>query len=134
MPLRVQLDRADRDRPGLAGPLDAQLDRPADDVADEAALEVADALDRLAVELDHDVADAQAGARRRARLEELDDLEAARPAEPGRDGLAERARPADDAEERPPDPAVDDERIEDPLGRRVDRDGQAEPDARPPRC
>ena len=26
MPLGVQLDRADRDRPGLAGPLDAQLD------------------------------------------------------------------------------------------------------------
>ena len=99
------------------------------------ALEVADALDRLAVELDHDVADAQAGARRRARLEELDDLEAARPADPGGDGFAERPRPADDAEERSPDPAVDDERIEDPLRRGVvDRDGQAEPDARPRPC
>ena len=134
MPLGVQLDRADRDRPGLAGPLDAELDWSTDDVADEVALEVADALDRLAIELDHDVADAQPGARRRTRLEELDDLEPPRPADPGRDRLAERPRPADDPEEGAPDPAVDDEGVEDPLRRRVDRDGQAEPDARPRRC
>ena len=82
--LGAELDRADRDRPALAAALDAQLDAPPDDVADEEALEVADALDRLPVELDDDVADAQPGAGRRARLEQLDDLEAAWPADPGR--------------------------------------------------
>ena len=124
----AQLDRADRHGPGLAAALDAQVDGPPDDVATEPALEVADALDRVAVELEHDVADAQAGARGRARLEQLDDLEAARPADPCRDRLGQRPRPADDAEERAPDAAVDDQRLEDPARRGVDRDGQAEPD------
>ena len=126
--LRGELDRADGDGPALGSALDAQLDSPADDVADQVPLEVADALDRLAVELGDDVADTQPGIRRRPGLEQLDDLEAARPADPCRDDFAERPGPADDAEERSSDPSVDDERVEDRSSDGVDRDGQPEAD------
>ena len=111
--LHGELDRADGDGPALAAALDAQLDSPPDDVADEVPLEVADALDRLPVELGDDVADAQPGVRRGPGLEQLDDLETARAADPGRHDFAERPGAADDAEERSSDPSVDDERIED---------------------
>ncbi len=106
----------------FAGALDAEVDPPPDDVADEAALEVADAFDRRAVELDHDVADAHAGAGSGPGFEELDDLEAARPSEAVGDGLTERTRPTDDAEERAPDATVDDQALEDPARGAVDRE------------
>ena len=101
---------------------------PPDDLATEPSLEVADALDRVAVELEDDVADAQAGARGGTRLEQLHDLEAARPPDPRRHRLGQRARAADDPEEGPPDAPVDDQRLEDPARGVVDRHGQAEPD------
>ena len=72
-----EFDRLDRNRSRLAGALDAQLHGPPDDIADEVSLEVANALDRAAIELDHDVADAQAGLGGRSGLEQLDDLETA---------------------------------------------------------
>ena len=68
------------------------------------------------------------GAGSGSRFEELDDLEAARPSEPVGDGLTERTRPADDAEERAPDATVDDQALEDPARGAVDRDGEAETD------
>ena len=73
-------------------------------------LEVADAFDRSPVELDDEVAGPNAGRRRRAAVEQLDDLEAAPPTEPlGEDG-PQRPRAADDPEERAPDAAVAHER------------------------
>ena len=101
--------------PALAATLDAQLEVPPDDVADEATLEVAHTLDRLPIELGDDVADAQPGARRGTGLEQLHDLEAAWPADPRGDRLAERPGAADDAEERPTDATVDDQGVEDPA-------------------
>ena len=62
------------------------------------------------------------------RLEQLHDLEAARPADPRRHRLGQRARAADDPEEGATDAPVDDQRLEDPARRVVDRHGQAEPD------
>ena len=61
----------------------------------------------VAVELEHDVADAQAGARRGTRLQQLHDLETTRPADPRRDRLGQRAGAADDPEVGAPDAAVD---------------------------
>ena len=55
---------------------------PADHLADHDPLEVADALDRPAVELDDHVAGADAGCGGRAAVEQLDDLEAALAAQP----------------------------------------------------
>ena len=132
--LGVQFDRCDRDRSGFAAALDAEVDAPPDDVADEAPLQVADALDRAPVELDDDVADAHAGAGGGPGFEQLDDLEAARPAEPVGDGLAERSRPADDAEVRASDATVDDQRSRGSGAwrRRSGRPGRAR--SRPPRC
>ena len=76
----------DRDRPRLAARarLRRSTARPMTSPT-EVSLEVADAFDRAAVELDDDVADAKAGAGGRAGLEQLDDLETARPAETSRD-------------------------------------------------
>jgi hypothetical protein len=111
----------------FAGALDPEIDPPPDDVADEPALEVADAFDRGAIELDHDVADAHAGAGGRPRFEQLDDLEAARPSEAIGDGLTEGTCPTDDAEERAPDATVDDQALEDPARGAVDRTARPSP-------
>ena len=54
---------------------DPEPDLPADELADEEALEVADALDRAAVQLDDQVAGSDARRRRGAPVEELDHLE-----------------------------------------------------------
>src|SRR6476646_1499736 len=125
-----QLDRTDRHGPGFAGAIDPKIDRPADEVAAEPTLEVADAFDRVAVELDDDVADMESGRGRRAGLEQLHDLEAALAADPVGDRFRERPRPADDAEERASDASVDDEGLDDGSRRRVDRHGKPETDAR----
>src|SRR6476660_9550807 len=123
-----QLDRVDGHGPNLAAAVDAEIDGSPDGLATKASLEVADTLDRVAVELEHDVTDAQAGARRGTRLQQLHDLETARPSDPCRDRLGQRAGAADDPEEGAPDAPVDDQRIEDPARRVVDRHGQAESD------
>ena len=108
--------------------LEADRDAATDHLADHDPLEIADALDRAPVELDDDVAGADARGRRRAALEQLDDLQAAPAPEPFREDRPQRPRPADDAEERPADPAVVHERAHDGSGRGVDRHGQPEPD------
>src|SRR5262245_27164733 len=127
-PSVAELDRAHRERSSRAAALDPEVEPAPDDVADEEALEVADPFDRLAVELDHDVADAQPGARGRSGLEELDDLEPAGPTDSGGHGVRQRTGAADDAEERPTNTAVDDEGVEDAPRRRVDRDRETEAD------
>src|SRR6187397_2191691 len=101
--------------------------RPADHLADHDPLQVADALDRAPVELDDHVAGPHPGGGRGAAVEELHDLEAARPADPGRDRRPQRPSATDDAQERPPDAAVVHERGDDRPGRGVDRDREAEP-------
>jgi hypothetical protein len=108
--------------------LDPEVDPAADDVTDEAALEVADAFDREPVELDHDVTDTNAGGGGRSGFEQLDDLEPTLPPDAIRDRLRQRACATDDAEERSPHAAVDDEALEDPARAVVDRDGKAEAD------
>ena len=123
-----ELDGSDRDRAGFAGALEAKIDRPADDIADETSRPAAHALERGAVSPHHDGAAAHAGRGGRPRLEQLDDLEPTLSAEARGDGLAERPRPADDAEERAADPAVDDQAVEDGARRCVDRDSQPETD------
>src|SRR3954451_5723218 len=125
-----ELDRRDRDGAGLTVPIDPDVDRSTDQIAHEPPLKIADAFDRLTVELDDDVAHAEAPGRRRARLEQLDDLEATLPADPVGDGVGKRPGPADDAEERSADPAVDDERFDDGSRSGVDRHRQPESDAR----
>src|SRR4029078_12077166 len=63
-----QLDRAGRHGPGCAGAIDPKIDGPADEVAPESSLEVADPFDRVTVELDDDAADLDDGGRPRAGL------------------------------------------------------------------
>src|SRR4029079_1704054 len=63
------------DELGAAG--DAQPDLAADQLADEQALEVADALDGLAVELDDQVAGAHTGSGGGRPIEQLHDLQPA---------------------------------------------------------
>ena len=70
------------------------------------------------------------GRGRGASVEQLDDLEAAPASEPRCDRRPQGPRPADDAEERPTDPAVVHERADDRPRRGVDRHGQPEADTR----
>src|SRR3954447_16386760 len=125
-----ELDRRDGHRSRLPVPIDPDVDSSTDQIAYEPPLEIADAFDRLTVELDDDVAHAEASGRRRARLEQLDDLEATLPADPVGDGLGKRPGPADDAEERAAHTAVDDERFDDGSRSGVDRHREPETDAR----
>ena len=72
------LDELARGQRELDDPLaagDPHTHATPDDVPDEEPLEVGQTLDRLAIELDDEVAGPDAGARRGTRLKQLDDLE-----------------------------------------------------------
>src|SRR5207302_1256829 len=73
-PLLLELDGPDRDLEDLAVAEDAHADLPADAFADHQALEIARLLDRRVVHVEDQVLGAQAGRRRRAPLDDLDDL------------------------------------------------------------
>src|SRR5439155_6247564 len=103
---------------------------PTDGIAVKQPLEVADALDRPAVEVEDEVAGPHARGRRWTTLEQLHDLErlasAKLPGKPRRQG----PRATHDAKERPPNAAVTHQRTQDPPRRRVDRDRETKADAR----
>src|SRR6185436_18419972 len=97
------------------------------ELTDEQALEVADALDRVAIELDDQVAGANAGRGGWGAIQQLHDLQPAAAPEVMCQRGGEWPRPAHDAQVRAPHAPVAHERAEDPAGGRVDRDGEAEP-------
>jgi hypothetical protein len=125
----VELDRNDVDLDHRAVALDADGHAPANHVADHDPLEVADAFNRSTVELDDDVAGPNARGRRRASLEQLDDLEASSPAETLGEHGSQGPGSAHDAEERSPDATVVHERRDDRPRRRIDRNGKTESDS-----
>ena len=91
-------------------------------------------LDRRAVELDDQILGAQAGAVGGAALDDLDDLDAAAPPERAREPRRQRPRAAGDPDVGAPEAALAHQRADDPARGRVDRHGEAEPDARRRRC
>src|SRR4030095_11404602 len=94
------------------------------------ALEVADGLDRGAVELEEHVARAEAGARRRASRHDVDDLDSGGPPQTLAERRRQRTSSARDAQVRAAEAAVAHERGDDADRGGVDGNGEAEPDAR----
>ena len=114
--------------------VDANVDPAADGVTDEPALQVRDARDRVAIQLDHDIADARPAAAARTRIQDLDDLEAALPTAVASRGPGRAAGCRRRCRGTPAHPTVDDQRIEDPPRRRVDRARPGRGRSRRSRC
>src|ERR1700686_3017452 len=101
-----------------------------DRTVDHQALQVARALDRPSVDLDDDVAGAEARGLGGAPLDDLDNLETFAAADFPGPARRDRTRDPGDAEVRAPDAPVADQGADDPLGGRVDRNGKTEAGAR----
>src|SRR5439155_15171004 len=120
--------RGDADR--LPAAQHAYGDGAADQLRRHEALQVADALDGLAPELDDDVAPPEPRAGRRAAVDDLDHFHAGAPPERLHQPRRQRPPAAGDAEVGAAEAALAHERGEDATRRPVDRHREPEPDAR----
>src|SRR5829696_5662772 len=109
---------------------DRQLDLAVDHVGREQALEVVDAEHRIVADGDDEILRPDAGAFGRRAGDHLDDLDAARAADRGRNRRRQRPGAAGDPDPRSADAPVAHQRRHDLRRRRVDRHGEAEADAR----
>src|SRR6266545_699975 len=111
----------------LAHRVDDHLDP--DQLAGHQALEVVDAFNDLAVQVDDEILCAETRLSRGAAFYDLDHLDALGAAELAGEARGQRPRAARDAEVGAAKPPLAHQRPDDLAGRRVDRDGQAESDA-----
>src|SRR5205085_6327595 len=121
-------DELDLELTSLADQADAE--RAPDRVADHEPVKLVDALDRRLVDRDDQVFGAEARARRGAVLDDLHDLDTAVLTELPCEPRGQWTRTAREAEVRAAKPPLSHQRSDDPARRCVDRDREAEADAR----